>query len=192
MRVPGHVVDGRGQPFPQGNFLGRIKEVKDNWSEDGKTCDYLLTLGDNTPIDEKSPNVGARPFITRLTVVFQNQSIVELVEFTEKTPFALQRTAGMVSQLAVALGYAARATDGSVDFNTEEFLENLLSGAYKDRQIGYEVRHRGWKSKEKNADGTPLKSGTNAEPVRFFGTDGAAEAPVAAAPETLREVRARA
>lgn len=191
MRVPGNVVDGRSSPYPQGNFLGRIKEVKDNWSEDGKNCDYTITLGDNTPIDQKSPNVGARPFITRLTVIFQNQSIVEIVEFTDKTPYALQRTAGMVSQFAVALGYATRAADGSVDFNTEEFLENFLSGAYKDRQVGFEVNHRSWKSKnQKNADGS-AKTGTSAELGRVFNPEGEA-APVASEPEALREVRARA
>lgn len=190
MRVPGSVVDGRGQPFPQGVFLGRLAKNEEKWSEDGKNLDYILTFQDNTPLTPESPGVGARPFVQRVTVIFQNQSIVDVAEFTENTPFALQRTATVVTQLALALGYATRAEDGSVDFNIEEFLENLQAGAYKDRQIGYEVRHRAWKAKGKNPDGTPKTgSGVNAEAIRFF----AAEANGAAAEITsLREARTRA
>lgn len=190
MRVPGNVVDGRSSPFPQGNFLGTLGEVKENWSEDGKNLDYTIALNSITPIDPQSPQVGARPFTTRITVIFQNQSIVDLIEFTDTTPFALQRAASVASQLAVSLGYATRGTDGSVDFNTEEFLENLLTGSYKGRQVGFEVTHRNWTSKkQKNADGTP-KTGTSAELARLFNPQGET-APVAES-ASLREARVRA
>lgn len=191
MRVPGHIVDGGGQPFPQGTFLGRLDSVKDAWTEDNAGLEYILTFRDNTPANADTPNVGARPFVQRITVIFQNQSIVDLVEFKDTTPFALQRSATLISQLAIATGYAQRAADGSVEFNTEEFLENLLSGAYKDRQYGYEVRHRTWKSKtQKNADGT-AKTGVSAELGRIFDPNATATTPVAAAAD-LREVRTRA
>jgi hypothetical protein len=212
MRVPGHIVDNKGQPFPQGTFLGRLAEVKDSWSEDGKSAEYILTFRDNSPVD--GPNVGARPFTQRIQVVYQDQSIVDITEFGERTPFSLQRAAGLVAQLAVALGYATRSLDGSVEFNTEELLENLLTGAYKDRQLGYEVKHRNWKSKtQKDAAGKPT-TGTSAEIVRFFNPEAsespvlaevtggngtpqgtlvpAAEIAAAAQTSTLREVRARA
>lgn len=191
MRVPGHIVDGKGQPFPQGTWLGRLDSVKDEWTEDNSGLEYILTLRDNTPVDPSAPNVGARPFTQRVTVIFKNQSIVDLVEFGETTPFALQRAATTVAQLAIALGYTTRSADGSVDFNTEEFLENLLSGAYKDRQVGYEVTHRNWKSKtQKNADGT-AKTGISAEAGRFFDPNASGVAAPAAAAD-LREVRTRA
>lgn len=214
MRVPGHIVDNKGQPFPQGVFLGRLAETKDQWSEAGESAEYILTFRDNTPVE--GPNVGARPFTQRIQVVYQNQSIVDITEFGEKTPFSLQRAAGLVAQLAVALGYATRSIDGSVEFNTEELLENLLTGAYKDRQLGFEVKHRNWKSKtQKDATGKPV-TGTSAEIVRFFnpeatetpvlavitggnGTPVAAQAPEVTTPASggpdtlpLREVRARA
>lgn len=191
MRVPGHIVDGKGSPFPQGIFVGRLAEVKDEWTEDNSGLEYILTLRDNTPVSDNVSNVGARPFTQRVTVIFKGQSIVDLQEFGEKTPFALQRAVTTVSQLAIALGYTTRAADGSVDFNTEEFLENLLSGAYKDRQVGFEVTHRNWKSKtQKNSDGT-AKTGISAEAGRFFDPNASAPAPVTEAAD-LREVRTRA
>jgi len=189
MRVPSHIVDGKGSPFPQGIFLGRLAEVKDEWTEDNTGLEYILTFRDNTSVSPNPVTVGARPFTQRITVIFKGQSIVDLVEFGETTPFALQRAATTITQLALALGYATRAADRSVEFNTEEFLENLLSGAYKDRQVGYEVTHRTWKSKtQKNSDGS-AKTGVSAEAGRFF--DPNAQAPVAEAAD-LREVRARA
>lgn len=191
MRVPGHIVDGKGSPFPQGIFLGRLAEVKDEWTEDNTGLEYVLTFRDNTPVSTEVSNVGARPFTQRITVIFKGQSIVDLTEIGETTPFALQRAITLVSQLAVASGYATRAADGSVDFNTEEYLENLLSGAYKDRQYGFEVRHRTWKSKtQKNADGT-AQTGISAEANRFFDPNASPTAPATAAAD-LREVRTRA
>lgn len=168
MRVPKHIIEGRGNPFPQGLFLGRLVEVKDNWSEDQKNLDYVLTFQDIAPIE--GPQVGARPFTQRVTVIFQDQSVVDIEQFDESVPFALQRSAGLITQLARALEFPfVEATpDDTADFNAEEFLENLAAGFYKDRVVGFAVRHRSWKSKtQKDVKGQPV-TGISAEANRFF------------------------
>jgi hypothetical protein len=169
MKAPKSVVDMKGQPFPVGTFISAEHEVTESWrssvkeNPDLKDClDLALVLKSNTPTDE-SPTVGKRPMTQRIPVVFKNQSVVDVEDFDDPNlSFALQRGAGLLSQLALALGATTRAEDGSVDFDAETFLAALVSGQYKSTPIGFQVIHRNWSSK---ATG---KSGTSAEVNAFF------------------------
>jgi len=171
-RIPGHVVAGTGSPFPAGVFLGRLADVKDTYSEDGKSLDFAMQFQDITPIE--GPQVGARPFTQRITIITNELSVVDVQEFNDEVPFRLRDAATLISQLAIALGYQMTVNaDKSIEFNMEEFLENLQSGIYKDRVLGFEVRQRPGKK------GTPNASRVFSNITRIFNPEAQA-APVAA------------
>ena len=37
MRVPGNVVDNKPTPFPEGVYVGSLKEVESKWNEENTT-----------------------------------------------------------------------------------------------------------------------------------------------------------
>ncbi len=166
-KVPQDVLAGRGQPFPQGTFVSAANKIEQNTSEDKTGLELVVTLNENSPLDG-SPTVGKRPMTQRIPIVFQNQSVVDVEEFGENTPFALRRGAGLLGQLALALGVAQKQEDGGVIFDIENFLAGLVSGLYAKQAVGFSVYHRAWTSKKsKNPDGS-FKSGTSAEIGAFF------------------------
>ena len=151
MRVPSNVAAGRGSPFPQGVFLGSLGEVTTRWSDDQKNMDVILTFAENTPFDEDSPNVGARTKRQRVTLIFQGQALVDVEEFTDDVHVALQRSATLLTQTALALGFATLNEDKSVDIDLEAFLEQLTNNVFKGEVVVFEVRHRGYASREAQA-----------------------------------------
>lgn len=146
--VPAHVASGRRAPFPAGTFLGNLSKVEENWSEDKTGFALLLTFTDITPFDADSPQVGARPKMQRIPVIFNNQSLVDIVEFTDDVPFALSNAAKLVTQLGGALGLIRPNMDGSVDFDMEPFLNDLMAGAFNGSTVVFEVKHRAYASRE--------------------------------------------
>jgi len=195
-KVPGNVVEGRGTPFPQGSFVGKLQKVDTAYSSSDRAnapdakdnMEFVLTFNENAPADTESPNVGARPFTQRLTIIFKNQSLVDLTEFTDDTPFALRRAAGLIAQLAVALDAPCTVgEDKSVTFDVNALLEGLQAGLYNGRQLGFTVTHRGWSSKKTG------NSGTSAEASRFFGVEASSNviAPEPTAPVALGGMRSR-
>lgn len=160
--VPQNVLEGRGTPFPTGTYISAENAIQQVWNEDKTQLDFVFKFSENSPVE--GANVGKRPMTQRVTIIFKNQSVVDIATFDENTPFALQRSAGLLAQLALALGVAQpNPNGGGVTFDIENFLAGLASGLYSKATVGFEVYHRAWKSK---ATG---KSGTSAEIARFFG-----------------------
>jgi len=160
MRVPGNVIEGRGTPFPVGTFIGRLDKVEENASEDKKNLDLVLTFRDISTIGE-GPEVGARPFTQRVTVIFNDAFLADVTEFDDNVHFSLRRAAGLLTQIALAVGATTRTQDGSAELDMERFLESLTGGIYKDAQILFEVAHRPWTSKKTG------RKGVSSEAVRF-------------------------
>jgi hypothetical protein len=153
-RIPAHVAAGRRAPFPAGVFLGELAKVQDSWSDDKTGLALLLTFTNVTPFDAESPQVGARPKTQRIQVIFDNQSLVDVTDFNDDVPLALQNAATLVTQMAEALGLVKPNADGSVDFELEPFLNDLMAGAFNGSALVFEVRHRQWKSKKTGNSGT--------------------------------------
>jgi hypothetical protein len=163
--VPQNILEGKGLPFPAGTYISADNTVTQVWNEDKTNLDFVLKLQENKPIE--GSEVGKRPMTQRITVIFKNQSVVDVKAFDENTPFALQRSATLLSQLAVALGVAtprSAAEGGGVVFDIENFLAGLASGLYTKQTVGFEVYHRPWKSKKTG------NSGTSAEISKFMAT----------------------
>lgn len=165
-RVPANVVDGKSPPFPMGAFVGTLTEIKDAWSEDQKNLDFATTFKDNVSTDG-TVNVGKRPFTQRIPVISKDESVVDVQDW-ENTSFILRRGATLLTQLAIAVGAVSKNEDGSADVNMEEFLQSLKAGLYNGRQIGFEVIHENWTSKDKK------RSGTSARVANFFAVGGPA------------------
>ena len=150
-RIPAHVASGRRAPFPAGVFTGKLTKCDENWSEDKTGLAYVITFSDNAPFDADSPDVGARPKMQRLQIIFNNVSLVDIVEFDDKVPFALANAATLITQLAEALGVVQPDADGSVDLDIEPFLQDLMAGAFDGSVVVFEVKHRAYASREAKA-----------------------------------------
>lgn len=179
--VPKSVVEGRSGPFPIGTYIGILGDVKERWFKDNETGKETtlfldLSFGNNAPLNGNGTQVGARTFRPSIVLVTSNKektkkfALVDITEFSDDTPFALQNAASMASQLALAFGTAHIDTEGNVNFDLGAFIENLAAGAYKGRSIVFEITHRPWKSK---ATG---KSGVEARP-RFMSAEPGNAAP---------------
>lgn len=187
-RIPAHVASGRRAPFPAGVFMGEITKVDENWSEDKTGLALVVTLSNITPFDADSPEVGARPKMQRLQVIFNNQSLVDIVEFTDDVPFALANAATLVTQLAEALGVVQPNIDGSVDFEMEPFLNSLMAGEFLGNQVVFEVKHRAYASRDAKA--AAKMSGKKPEADRLDDSISGFQAAGEAAPEPEAEVEA--
>lgn len=171
MRVPSNIVEGRSSPFPAGTFYGALGEVKDRWVQDRETKQNIrmvfdVTLKDITPIE--GPNVGNRPCRQSFTIINGEQSLVDIVEFDDSVNFGLRQSAGLLAQLATALGAARADIEGNVTLDMEAFLEDLKNGNYAGAQLLFEVTHRTWKPKDAPKD-APAR--VSSEISRFAGTE---------------------
>lgn len=164
-RIPGHVVDGKSPPFPQGKYAGDLVDVKNEWSEDLANLNITLTFKNNTPLNG-APTVGARPFMERISVIANKQSVVDVVDF-DSAPYGLRLAAGKLTQIAVAFGAPVTVMpDKSVDVDLNGFLTALTANAYQGKRTGFEVVHRAWKSKKTG------KEGVSAEGIAYFPVEG--------------------
>ena len=154
MRVPGSVATGKRPPFPEGTFAGTLTDVKEAWNDDQNACDLLLTFSENTAVE--GPEVGARPKMQRITVVYHDGDsghasvpLADIEEFTDDTPFRLRDAATLLTQLAVAIGAAAPEENNDVEFDMGQFIESLTGGVFKGETVIYGVRHRYAKTDKK-------------------------------------------
>lgn len=180
--IPRSVVEGRGQPFPAGTFIGTLKETKERWYKDeagnNKTLFLDLAFANITPID--GPQVGARMFKPSFQLIASVQrqgevkatqyALVDIVEFNDQTPIGLAQTAGQAAQLAVAFNAATVAPNGDVQLDLPAFIENLAGGVYNGQQVIFELKQRAWTNKKSG------KSGVATEIVRFISADATTEA----------------
>lgn len=138
--VPTRIVENRPSPFPEGVYMGRIKQVDERWNDDQTRLNFTIVMKDITLV-EGDTNPGARPYRFRLPVIWDGISLVDIEEFTDDTPFLLERAAGTLSQLAQALGLGEQTALGTeVDF--QELLEGLQEGQYNDIDVLFGVAHR--------------------------------------------------
>lgn len=191
-RVPANIVDGKSPPFPPGSYVGTLTTVATEWyASDRKnapdTKDSLrlaLTFKEITPVD--GTPVGNRPLIQRVDVVRKNQHIAEITEFGEETHFAFRQAYTLLSQLALALNAVQRNGDGSLDLDTQQFLDGLQGGVYNNQTVMFVVEQRSYDSKDqKNANGSAKKmTVSNITAFASFddGQNGAAEVEAQSAP----------
>ena len=177
-RIPSSVAQGKRPPFPKGVFIGTIEAAKTDWSQDQTKMVVLVTLTNNSPADSESPQVGARKKMQRIQIIDrlkdakESVALVDVTDFNDiSVPISIQRSATLVTQLALALGAAKAVEGGDVDLDTEQFLEALTSGAFNGREVVFEVNHREWKSK------TTGSSGVSDDIVHFASAD-AVQVPV--------------
>src|SRR5258707_7304981 len=104
-RIPSHVAEGRASAFPAGTYMGRLDQVKESWSEDKTNLTYAVWFREITAL-EGGREVGNRPFRQQLKIINNNVLIVDIAEFDDTVPFMLSRSAGLIAQLAIALGEA--------------------------------------------------------------------------------------
>lgn len=153
-RVPDSVVTGRS-PFPAGVYRGRLDSAAERVQKDKdgneKAVFVDVVFRDNVTIDGVA-SVGARPYRQSFAIIMNGQSLTDITEYSEETPFLLRRSAGLLAQLALALGAASRDSDtNDVLFDINALLEDLQHGVYKDKMVMFEVQNRAYKRK----DGTP-------------------------------------
>jgi len=190
-KVPGNVVEGKGTPFPQGSYVGKLSKVESVWSSSDRenapdqkdNMDFVLTFGENAPADSETAQVGARPFTQRVAIINRGNSMVDITEFNDDTSYPLRLAAGLIAQLAVALDAPCTVSaDKSVEFDVNAFLEGLQAGLYQNKPCGFTVTHRAWKSKKTG------NSGVSADTSRFFAVE---ESENVTAPLALADARTR-
>lgn len=148
MRVPSAVVDRRPTPFPAGTYIGRISEVGDRRSEDETWISLSMIFDEITPADDDTKEVGTRKYRARFTVVQNGVAVWDIEEFTDDTDFRLQQAAGLLSQLAVALGQAKILANKDVEIDMEDFCDGLLQGDFSGEEVMFSVGNRPYKGRD--------------------------------------------
>ncbi len=100
-----------------------------------------------TPADEDSPEVGARPYRYRCTIVNNGVAVWDIEEFNDDTDFRLAQSAGLLSQLALALGAAEMLENQDVDLDAEAFCDDLLGEVYVGEEVIVTVGNRPYKNR---------------------------------------------
>lgn len=145
-KVPNRIVENRPQPFPEGSYMGRIKQVDERWNDEQTRLNFTVTIKDITVV-EGDTEPGARPYRFRLPVIWDGISLVDVEEFGDDVPFLLERSAGILAQLATALGVGKANELGDVEVDFQELLEGLQEGQFNDIDILFGVAHRTYKIK---------------------------------------------
>jgi len=189
MKIPSHVAEGKSPPFPEGTFVGKLIEAKQEWyasdtknAPDKKDSARLtLTFKEITPVE--GPQVGARPLMQRLDIVRPPKpgqtpiSIVDVTEWDDSIPYGIRQSATLFSQLGLALGAASFDATGNVDVDLDEFITALSGGVFTNREVLFTVEQRSYDSKtRKNPDGSAKKE-TVANVIAFKGVNGVEVAP---------------
>lgn len=120
-------------------------------SKDGEVLS--IQLGDNSHVEgEQQDAVGNRKMFHDFAVEVGATSLWEIDPSERNSPnWQLQRSVRHVTQLAIALGQAEQVEDDNGTFWSvdETFIDNLRSGEFDGRTIGYTVAHRPNKGKNK-------------------------------------------
>jgi hypothetical protein len=162
----------RVKPFPE--FIGKDIDAgrqRGYVSGDGEILS--LEIGGQEPLDGQE-DAGNRKFFVDLVIRDGDVEISAGPDIPEKS-WQMQKSAAMLANLAISLGEVedveVEGADGKSEVyvqTKEGFFEALQEGVYNDRLLGYRLRHRNWTSKEKAADGSPMKSGTEVILEEFF------------------------
>lgn len=142
--------------WPQGAYRGTIERVRSDelppWAGDNPRNGWAdtdgerlsLQIGSVSAIDEIPVEIGNRKFFADMggdLTVRDGPLTVEDVDVTQRDVphWKLLNSAEFLGRLANALG-AAQANGENVE--AEGFVEDLRSGAYDGREIGFEIFHR--------------------------------------------------
>lgn len=153
MKIPRSIVDNRPQPFQPGTYNGELGEVTEQWSEDRKNLELLITFVNNTLVDgDWEP--GNRRFFQRATIIRDGMSLVDVEDFEDRdnVHFSLVRAATILGQLARALSATEGEDSVSMELDMDGFLEALQQGMYKGRKVLYRVYHRTYKRRDDPQD----------------------------------------
>ena len=159
---------GGDQPFPAGNWIGTFEDATTKGippfleGESFPTRGYVsedteivtLYIGQNRPLDGQD-DVGERKFFVDLVTRSGDVDWTNVDYNAGKgyPAWQVQRSARLAMNLAMALGLTETVTDEEGnEYETigEDFLDTLRSGGLNGTEVGYEVRHRNWKTKEKS------------------------------------------
>lgn len=163
----GTIDEVRVKPFPE--FIGKdIEAGRQRGYKSGDGEILSIEVGGQTPLDGQE-GVGGRKFFFDFVTRDGDVEISAGPDIPEES-WQMQRSAALLTNLALALGETEDVEiEGEMYVQTKEgFLDSLKAGEYNTREIGYKLFHREWASKEKKADGTPLKSGTEVKVEEFF------------------------
>lgn len=151
---------GGNRLFPSGPWQGRIDTVRSKGiptdkngkpfagyaSENGEVLS--IQLGSNQASDGQD-DIGAQKFFADFCVSDGDLDLtsVDLSEYSSPN-WQLQIGARRIVNLAIALGAATlTGANGDAAWTVEEsFVDDLRSGAYEGREVGFNVMHRKTKS----------------------------------------------
>ena len=172
-RIPKRAAESlksESQPFPAGPWIGEFEDVEvrslPDWSEWKKpeSSGYESTDGEelsiqigrnrfagNVPSGEEAPTVGEKKKFFNLVLRDGNRTVEDVdVDARSVSYFKLQKSARMLANLAIALGWTDEAGD-SIEVR-DGFVDALRSGAFKGDRVGFTIYHRGYNTT--NPDGS--------------------------------------
>lgn len=168
LKVPKKLVDQEREPFPPGIFDGELvkfelrKEVSEETGEITRAA-LRPSFVNLTPVDEKTPHPGNRPFTgfgAEIPIVHDGISLLEIEENGgivdwDSLPYSLQRGATLLTQAALAFGWAKRDEAGNALVPFKEFLEVALAedSPFNGRKLRIRVTNR---TPSKRADGSAI------------------------------------
>jgi len=148
VKVPNAVADNRPSPFPLGTYNGEITDVEDRWAgADNTTMFVRVVLANITPADEATGDVGKRTHREDLCFMYDGDSLFDLDEISDGTPFLFQRAAGLLASLATATGHADRG-DSAIEFDAESYGGLLREGELVGQEVKFQIRHRNRTNKQ--------------------------------------------
>lgn len=147
MKVSNAVADNRSAPFPAGTYEGEITEVEDRFANDDTTLFVRIVLGNNTPADDRTGEVGKRTHREDICFMYKGDSLFDMDEINTDTPYLFQRAAGLLASLAVATGHANR-DESDIDFDADAFGQKLRDGDLNGSAVKFSIRTRARKRKD--------------------------------------------
>lgn len=164
--------NARGEwTFPEGSFIGEIEEVRirafPDWIDPTGNRGYASTDGEIVSLQigsiqatDSDADVGnAKHFVDFIT----RDGNVEITAGPDipDASWQMKNAAAMMANLATALGATeeVEGEDGlTYTVTTDDFLDNLRSGALKGSKVGFVTTHRNWKSKKTGKTGTEVQT----------------------------------
>jgi len=144
--VPSALVDNEYELFPEGTFTGKLVGAKMRTFDSGDQI-LNISVGGTAAASDEDPDTGGRTFTGRVQLKRQNLSILDITTFGPNVPFPLRRAGGLLAGLAEAVGAGERG-DAGVDVDLEDFIEDLMGGAFENAELLFEVTHNSWTRKD--------------------------------------------
>lgn len=145
MRAGADALDRRPKPFPAGTFMGTLQaEEEERWYNEGASMSVAVRMVDNSLVDG-AVEPGARPKYQSVTVIMDNVGLADIedLDALRETNFILYNNGALLLSLAVALGEVETNEAGEIeDFDVNDFIGNLVNGAFNDTELIFVVENR--------------------------------------------------